>query len=427
MADVEPGPGNNYQVGPTLTFSRARWNAVMASIAARLKARELLEATFETLIANGTQAALDLISQNVAPQLEDLIEQINALEEQLEDIIGGGTAPNALQLGGQNPSYYLALANATGTLPVEKVTGVSTLIDAAVASLVNGSPAALDTLKELSDALGGDANFASSVAAALGGKLAKASNLSDLGNKDQALSNLLGGATGIAMFKAATAAAGLTALGLTDRQVPAGSIIQVIGTAAPSGFIKANGAALSRSTYADLWAYAQSSGALVSQSAYDSGQWGAFGAGDGSTTFRIPDLRGIFLRGLDDGRAADPGRVIGAYQASQNLSHGHGINDPGHAHSVYDPAHSHGVNDPGHSHYFERPRSDNQSIIGGASSDYSRPLEGANTSAAGTGIWLSASGTGISIYGAGTGISIQSSGGGEARPQNVPALYCIKY
>lgn len=171
MADIEPSPSNDYQVGPTLAFSRARWNAVMASIAARLKARELLEATFETLIANGTQAALDLISQNVAPQLEDLIEQINALEEQLEDIIGGGTAPNALQLAGQNPSYYLALANATGTLPVEKVTGVTALIDAAVSQLVNGSPAILDTFKEIADALGGDANFATSMAAALGNRL----------------------------------------------------------------------------------------------------------------------------------------------------------------------------------------------------------------------------------------------------------------
>lgn len=171
MAEIEPGPDNNYQVGPTLTFSRELWNAVMASVAARLKARELLEATFQALITQGTQAALDLISQNVAPQLESLVEQIHALEDQLDDIIGGGTAPNALQLGGQNPSFYRALENATGTLPVEKVTGVSAMIDAAVTGLINGSPAALDTLKELSDALGGDANFATSMAAALGNRL----------------------------------------------------------------------------------------------------------------------------------------------------------------------------------------------------------------------------------------------------------------
>ncbi|MBN9443689.1 hypothetical protein [Bosea sp. (in: a-proteobacteria)] len=170
MPDIEPSEENDYQAGSTIAFNRARWNAVMLSIATRLKARELLEASFEAMIADGTQAVLDMISENVAPQLNDLIEQINALEAQLEDIIGGGTAPNALQLGGQNPSYYLALANATGTLPVAQVTGVDVLIAAAVAGLVNAAPSTLDTLKELSDALGGDANFATSVAAALGGK-----------------------------------------------------------------------------------------------------------------------------------------------------------------------------------------------------------------------------------------------------------------
>lgn len=426
MADVEPGPDNNYQVGPTLAFSRARWNAVMASIAARLKARELLEATFETLIANGTQAALDLISQNVAPQLEDLIEQINALEEQLEDIIGGGTAPNALQLGGQNPSYYLALANATGTLPVEKVTGVAALIDAAVAALVNGSPAALDTIRELADALGGDANFATSMAAALGNRLrfdaAQALNPTQL---TQALANLA----------------------LTNRQVTAGSVIQVIGTVAPPGTIKANGAVLSRTAYADLWAYAQASGALVSQAAYDAGQWGCFSPGDGSTTFRIPDLRGIFGRGWDDGRGIDSGRQIGSYQGSQNLSHGHGINDPGHAHGVADPGHNHGVNDPGHAHGVYDPghshfeffsnngtHGSGSNALGGQSDPAQvaperivANLTGISIAASGTGIWLNGAGTGIGIYGSGTSISIQAQGGAEARPQNVSFLYCIKY
>lgn len=206
MAEIEPGPDNDYQVSPTLTFSRALWNAVMLSIATRLKAREALEATFEELVASGTQAALDLISSNVAPQLEDLIEQINALETQLEDIIGGGTAPNALQLAGQNPSYYLALANATGTLPAAQVSGIDTLIAAAVAALVNAAPSQLDTLKELADALGGDANFSASVTASLAAKTAKAANLSDLPDKDAALVNLLGGGAGIQLFKRTTMA-----------------------------------------------------------------------------------------------------------------------------------------------------------------------------------------------------------------------------
>lgn len=46
-----------------------------------------------------------------------------------------------------------------------------------------------------------------------------------------------------------------------------------------------------------------------------------FGLGDGSTTFNLPDLRGEFLRGWDDGRSVDAGRVFGSAQmdAMQNI------------------------------------------------------------------------------------------------------------
>lgn len=63
-------------------------------------------------------------------------------------------------------------------------------VQAAVASLINGAPGALDTLKELSDALGGDANFAATVTNALAGKLTAANNLSDLANAATARTNL---------------------------------------------------------------------------------------------------------------------------------------------------------------------------------------------------------------------------------------------
>ncbi len=46
-------------------------------------------------------------------------------------------------------------------------------VDAAIEQLVNGSPAALDTLKELSDALGNDPNFAATITNALAGKVDK--------------------------------------------------------------------------------------------------------------------------------------------------------------------------------------------------------------------------------------------------------------
>lgn len=87
---------------------------------------------------------------------------------------------------------------------------------------------------------------------------------------------------------------------------PAGAIAYMAANAVPNGWIKANGAAISRTTYPALF--------LVIGTTY--------GAGNGSTTFALPDLRGEFLRSLDDGRGIDTGRGIGAGQldAIQDIS-----------------------------------------------------------------------------------------------------------
>jgi hypothetical protein len=47
------------------------------------------------------------------------------------------------------------------------------------------------------------------------------------------------------------------------------------------------------------------------------------GVGDGSTTFNVPDGRGVDFRGWDNGRGMDAGRVFGSYQADQFPVHGH--------------------------------------------------------------------------------------------------------
>jgi microcystin-dependent protein len=80
--------------------------------------------------------------------------------------------------------------------------------------------------------------------------------------------------------------------------------------APPVGWLKANGAAVSRTTYSALFAAISTT----------------FGAGDGSTTFNLPDLRGEFIRGFDDGRSVDPGRGFGSWQADAFRSHRHDLN-----------------------------------------------------------------------------------------------------
>ena len=80
-----------------------------------------------------------------------------------------------------------------------------------------------------------------------------------------------------------------------------GEIFFVATSSVPYGALKCDGATISRTAYAQLFSVIGT----------------AFGAGDGSTTFRLPDLRGEFLRAWDDGRGVDSGRVFGSAQAQQ--------------------------------------------------------------------------------------------------------------
>ena len=76
-----------------------------------------------------------------------------------------------------------------------------------------------------------------------------------------------------------------------------------------SGWLLCNGLAVSRSTYSSLF--------LVIGT--------AFGIGDGSTTFNLPDMRGEFARGWDDGRGVDSGRAFGSAQADAVIEHVHRV------------------------------------------------------------------------------------------------------
>ncbi len=91
---------------------------------------------------------------------------------------------------------------------------------------------------------------------------------------------------------------------------PSGAVMNFAMGSAPSGWLKANGAVVSRSTYSALFAAIGT----------------AFGVGDGSSTFALPDLRGEFVRGWDDGRGIDADRSFGSNQswAIENITGGAG-------------------------------------------------------------------------------------------------------
>lgn len=88
---------------------------------------------------------------------------------------------------------------------------------------------------------------------------------------------------------------------------PHGMVITFAGDFAPAGWLKANGAAVSRTVYAKLFA------AIGTR----------YGAGDGHSTFNLPDFRGEFPRYWDDGRGVDVGRVLGTLQLDAIQRHNH--------------------------------------------------------------------------------------------------------
>ncbi|WNZ79611.1 phage tail protein [Pseudomonas sp. P105] len=90
----------------------------------------------------------------------------------------------------------------------------------------------------------------------------------------------------------------------------------------PGGYAVLNGNLLVRSDWPWLWDYAQSSGALVTEGSRGWNE-GAWTSGDGATTFRLPDIRGEFLRVLDEARGVDVDRSAGSRQMYALERHNH--------------------------------------------------------------------------------------------------------
>ena len=149
----------------------------------------------------------------------------------------------------------------------------------------------------------------------------------------------------------------------------------------PSGWLKANGAAVSRTTYAALFAAIGTT----------------FGAGDGRSTFNLPDLRGEFVRGLDDGRNIDGGRRLGTAQgdAIRNITGAFDTSKGSWAQQFVDFAETSGAFDliRGNKQWTGDPNNGGNNLPTGFKFDASRVVPTAN----------------------------------ENRPRNIALLACIKY
>ena len=146
----------------------------------------------------------------------------------------------------------------------------------ALAALAGSAPETLDTLKELADALGNDPNFATTVLNKLAEKLAKDQNGADIPDPALFVKNL----------------------GLGEGSaLPVGVPVPWPSATPPTGWLKCNGAAFSAEEYPEL------------AKAYP--------------TNKLPDLRGEFIRGWDDGRGVDVGRALLSLQAGMLEKHRH--------------------------------------------------------------------------------------------------------
>ena len=172
-------------------------------------------------------------------------------------------------------------------------------------------------------------------------------------------------------------------------RVPPGMVLPFAGATAPEGFLLCDGSAVSRTTYADMFAAIGT----------------AYGAGNGSTTFNLPDMRGRVAAGRDNmggvaasrltgGGSGIAGATLGAVGGAET----HTLN------AAQMPVHNHAYTDPGHSHQF---------------------LQGDTTPAVFTG--RAGQGDGNNNYysgttGSGVGIVIANAGGGAAHNNAQPTM-----
>lgn len=193
--------------------------------------------------------------------------------------------------------------------------------------------------------------------------------------------------------------------------IPTGTVVPFAANSAPSGWILCDGGL-----------YGRTSGDPSPQPNLFSVIGTTYGSGDGLTTFAVPDLRGMFVRGFDNGRGEDPLRVFGSAQTDLFKSHDHTAGtESAHTHAFSGTT---GVDSPDHTHQQYGWVGGDFEFASRVPNNYRWTANQNTTSGASTRHTHTFSGT----TGAGTShthtISLQ--GGTETRPKNVAMNYIIK-
>jgi microcystin-dependent protein len=228
--------------------------------------------------------------------------------------------------------------------------------------------------------------------------------------------------------------------------VPTGAVMPFAMNSAPSGWLAADGTAVSRLTYSALF---ESIGTI-------------YGAGNGSTTFNLPDLRGYFVRGVNTNSDGTASGAFGTKQADSYKSHNHGgitgtgttgLESQGHTHSgttggeSNDHAHyvsgTTGADYPDHTHSYLRSSFALRNATAGGNnnvgvSEYGTDSGGRSALhyhdfAAWTGGRNNVHTHNFTTGGVSANhthnvpsLSISADGSTETRPKNIALLYCIK-
>ena len=185
----------------------------------------------------------------------------------------------------------------------------------------------------------------------------------------------------------------------TPDSVPTGCVFCRAAAIVPAGYLECNGAAVSRTTYSALFAVIGTT----------------YGSGNGSSTFNLPDLRGEFIRGYDNGRGVDSGRGMNNPQGSSNQSHNHSYGNAGI--TVSGANHRHNARG-----FSLQPSVASVAITLGSGQSYQIGYRTSDSGSTNQAILNSGN---LSMSGT-VGITINNTGGNESRPRNISMMYIIR-